>query len=261
MKIMVWTKVQPSRRLGRCARTVWLSGLLAAMPVMVLALDGVATGADPQGPAQIAYAPANAPGPVVIVISGQTGPTSYKKYASELAALGYYTVLLTGKDILNTEHTGEANVRKAIERAQRSPNAIKGKAAVIGFSLGGGGALYNATPQSDLVSMVVAYYPYTLTWANNMDAFVKRFRVPVLVMPGALDRYHNCCVIESMRSMEAAAKKIGAPFELVVYPDANHGFNLETGASGEPGGAYRRDDDLDAWHRTLDMLMRYQALP
>jgi dienelactone hydrolase len=124
-----------------------------------------------------------------------------------LAALGYYAVLLTGKDILNPEHTGEGNLRKAIERAQRSPNALKGKAAVIGFSLGGGGALYNATPQSDLVSMVVAYYPYTLTWANNMDAFVKRFRVPVLVLPGGRDRYHNCCVIESMQAMEAAAQK------------------------------------------------------
>jgi dienelactone hydrolase len=238
-----------------------ISGLLAVMPVLALALDGVATDADPVGPAQIAYAPTNTPGPVVIVISGQTGPASYKKYASELAALGYYTVLLTGKDILNTEHTGEGNLRKAIQRAQSSPDAIKGKAAVIGFSLGGGGALYNAAPQSDLVSMVVAYYPYTLTWANTMDAFVKRFRVPVLVMPGALDRYHNCCVIESMRAMEAVAKKIGTPFELVVYSEANHGFNLKTGANGEPVGAYRHDDDLDAWRRTLEMLMRYQALP
>jgi dienelactone hydrolase len=240
---------------------VWLSGLLAVMPVLAFALDGVATDAGPDGPAQIAYAPANAPGPVVMVISGQTGPASYKKYTSELAALGYYAVLLTGKDILNPEHTGEGNLRKAIERAQRSPNALKGKAAVIGFSLGGGGALYNATPQSDLVSMVVAYYPYTLTWGNNMDAFVKRFRVPVLVLPGAKDRYHNCCVIESMQAMEAAAKKTRTPFELVVYPEANHGFNLETGASGEPMGAYRHDDDLDAWRRTLEMLKRFQALP
>jgi dienelactone hydrolase len=36
-------------------------------------------------------------------------------------------------------------LKKAIARAQRLPHAIPDKAAVIGFSLGGG-ALYNATP-------------------------------------------------------------------------------------------------------------------
>ena len=247
--------------MGRHAGRLLISGMLAMLPALSWSLDGLAADAGPDGPAQIAFASPNAPGPIVIVISGQTGPASYKTYASELAALGYYAVLLTGKDILNAEHTGAANLRKAIERAQRSPNAMKGRAAVIGFSLGGGGALYNAAPQSDLVSMVVAYYPYTLTWANNMDALVTRFRVPVLVMPGSLDRYHNCCVIESMQAMEAAAKRIASPFELVVYPQANHGFNLKTGASGEPMGAYRREDDLDAWRHTLEMLKRYQALP
>ena len=42
-----------------------------------------------------------------------------------------------------------------------------------------------------------------------------------------------------MHAMEAAAKANSAPFELVVYPDANHGFNRESGALGEPMRAYR----------------------
>jgi len=50
-------------------------------------------------------------------------------------------------------------------------------------------------------------------------------------------------------------------FELVVYPEANHGFNLKTGASGEPMGVYREDDDRDAWRRTVDMLKLYHPLP
>jgi hypothetical protein len=37
----------------------------------------------------------------------------------------------------------------------------------------------------------------------------------------------------------------------------NHGFNLQTGVKGEPVGAYRLDDDRNAWYRTIEMLSRY----
>ena len=260
MNEMIRKHVQPGRHLAQAAALL-IGWLFAVVILPAFAMEGVSTDAGPDGPAQTAYAPASGVGPVVIVISGQTGPNSYQTYAAELAGLGYYSVLLTGKDILNPELTGDANLKKAIARAQGSPNALKGKVAVIGFSLGGGGALYNATPLGDLVSMVVAYYPYTKTWANKMPWFVKRFRVPVLVMPGGKDRYKDCCVIASMRAMEDAAKQIGAKFELVEYPEANHGFNLEKGANGEPGGAYRSADASDAWNRTVDMLKQYQPLP
>ena len=50
-------------------------------------------------------------------------------------------------------------MRRAIERAQRSPKALPGKTVVIGFSMGGGGALTYAAGMPDLVSAVVAYYP------------------------------------------------------------------------------------------------------
>jgi hypothetical protein len=259
MNTTISKNMQPSRHLAQAAALL-IGWLLAVIALPAFALEGVFTEAGPDGPAQTAYAPVSGVGPVVIVISGQTGPNSYQKFASELAGVGYYSVLLTGKDILNPERTGEANLKKAIARAQGSPNAVKGKVAVIGFSLGGGGALYNATPLADLVSMVVAYYPYTTTWADKMPWFVKRFQVPVLVMPGGKDRYQDCCVIESMRAMDAAAKQTGAKFELVEYPDANHGFNLEKGAHGEPVGAYRSADASDAWRRTVDMLKQYQPL-
>ena len=63
-----------------------------------------------------------------------------------------------------------------------------------------------------------------------------------------------------MQAMEAAAKARGAQFELVVYPEANHGFNLEKGAHGEPMGVYRQNDDRDAWRRTVEMLKRYHPV-
>lgn len=98
----------------------------------------------------------------------------------------------------------------------------------------------------ELVSMVVAYYP-AVSFLLNAAVLAKRFRVPVLVLTGEQDRYNNCCLIESMRAMEAAAREIGAPFELVVYPQAGHSFNMF-------GTNYRRDDERDAWKRTLEML-------
>ena len=224
------------------------------------AADGVSTEESPDGPAQTVYAPANGPGPVIIVISGQSGPASYQTYAAELSRLGYYTVLIAGKDILNPVHTGPANLKKAIDRAQRSPSTVKGKVAVIGFSLGGGGALYNAANMPDLVSVVIAYYPYTRTWSNKIDSLVKRFKVPVLVLAAQLDTYKDCCVIDSMLAMKTSADGYGAKFDLIVYPEADHGFNLETGAKGEPGRAYRRDDARDAWRRTIEMLRRYHPI-
>src|SRR5450830_1484365 len=138
MNTMMCRHVHPGRHFAHAAALL-IGWLFAVVALPAFALEGVFTEAGPDGPAQTAYAPASGVGPVVIVISGQTGPNSYQKYASELAGLGYYSVLLTGKDILNPELTGEANLKKAIARAQGSPNALKGKAAVIGFSLGGGG--------------------------------------------------------------------------------------------------------------------------
>jgi carboxymethylenebutenolidase len=147
-------------------------------------------------------------------------------------------------------------LRKAIDRAQRSPHAVPGKTAVIGFSQGGGGALAHASNMPELVSVVVTYYPTIshpiISEAKNPGSFVKRFRVPILVLAGERDQ-NACCPIESMRAMEVAAKESGAKFELVVYPQADHGFNRK-------GRAYRRDDDRDAWRRTTEMLRLHHPL-
>jgi dienelactone hydrolase len=244
--------------------------ILAACAALtaVHANEGVTTAADRSGPAQTAYAPAEGgSGPVIVVISGKTGPASYQYYAEALSKIGYYAVLVDGNDILipprrgTSGYTGGDNLKKAIERAQHSPDAVPGKVAVIGFSLGGGGALYHAAAMPNEVCMVVAYYPFTRAWANDMNNLVKNFQVPVMVLAGGADHYHDCCVVESMLAMEEAAKAKALPFELVVFPEANHGFNLRTAAQGEPAKAYRHEDALKAWHRTVVMLKQHHPLP
>src|SRR6267142_1526169 len=131
----------------------WAVLALFAAPALA---EGIFSDRGPDGPAQTAYAPAKGPGPVVIVLSGASGQNSYHAYAGELSRLGYYSVLLDGNDILTRQQDGAANLKKAIDRAQRSPHALPGKAAVVGFSRGGGGALAHGANMPEEVSMVVA---------------------------------------------------------------------------------------------------------
>ena len=225
-----------------------------ALSLLALAgCSGAMTTAGGDGPAQTAYAPPSGKGPIVVLLSGQSGPGQYQAIAGAVAKLGYHAVLLDGKDVLTREQDGRGNLRKAIERAQTSPSAVPGKAAVIGFSRGGGGSLVFAADMPEQVSAVVAYYPAT-SFVSDASLIAERFQVPVLILAGQRDRYHNCCPIESMRAIERGARERSKEFELVVYPYADHGFNL-------PGsGNYRGDDEADAWKRTVEMLRRHQLL-
>jgi dienelactone hydrolase len=205
-----------------------------------------------EGSSQREYDPPSGRGPIVILLSGYSGLDMYLSYAAEVARLGYYAVLLDGKDVsLGRGMYGEDYLRRAIEQAQRSPKALPGKAVVIGFSMGGGGALAHAAHMPDIVSAVVAYYPLTKD-VLDMRSFVARFQIPILVLAAGLDPEY--CPIESMRAMETAAKEGRTPFELVVYPNAYHAFTWENTP------IYRPEDVADAWQRTTKMLSQYQPL-
>lgn len=228
---------------------VWGVAALALAPLPVFSADEPAN----QGPPQEVFLPKAQKGPIVVVLSGQSGPPSYRRYAGQLADRGYYTALLDGKDILTRQQDGAKNLQMAITKAQTAANAVPGKVAVIGFSQGGGGVLAHAVSMPDLISMAVVHYPAT-SWSKNLDGIAGRIQIPILVLAAELDRYNNnCCGIESMRELETAAKAKQKPLELVVYPKADHGFNLD-------GRQYRSDDTADAWKRATEMLDRYQPV-
>jgi dienelactone hydrolase len=210
--------------------------------------SGLYTAANQDGPAQTAYVPPSGNGPVIVVLSGATGPRLYDSFAAALAKEGYYVVLLDGNDVRRNA-AGDATLRQAIARAQTTPSAIPGKVGVVGFSLGGGMALQRAAGMPESVSVVVVYYPTTSFVSDSAD-LARRFRVPVLMLAGEQDRYNNCCLIETARAIEAAAKQQKASFTLISYPLAEHGFNLAV-------PAYRAQDDVDAWKRTLEALRQH----
>jgi len=216
---------------------------IALAPSAALAQDG---------PPQEVFLPKGDKGPVVVVISGQSGTPNYRSYATQVAGLGYYTVLIDGKDILTRAQDGAQNLRSVIARAQASPNGTPGKVVVIGFSQGGGGVLAHAVAMPELVTAAVVHYP-AVSWARSIAGVAGRIQIPILVLAAERDRYNNCCLIETIRELEAAAKTKQLPLELVVYPNADHGFNLN-------GRNYRADDTADAWRRATEMLAKHNPV-
>ena len=197
------------------------------------------------------YAPPTGRAPAVVVVSGGNGIAGYRDFSAKLAATGYYVVLIDGNDVLIRPSDvrgldGAANLLKVIREAKAADKAISGKVALVGFSLGGGGVLLHGAPLGEHVAAVVAYYPAITYMGPDMRPLASRMQAPVLVLAGGKDRYKGCCVVESMRALADAPKTV--PFELVVYPDAHHAFNLPFPQ------VYREEDANDAWRRTTDFL-------
>jgi dienelactone hydrolase len=197
------------------------------------------------------FLPKSGKGPGVLIISGQTGPDSRRAYAKDVAAEGYYVLLLDGNDIHSRTKPGAQNFKDAVASMLASPNNTANKIAVVGFSLGGGGVLAQAVHQTETVSGVVAIYPAT-SWIQNVDGLANRINVPLLFIAAEKDTYNNCCLIEKAREIEAAAKSKNKSFEFVTYPDAEHGFDLT-------GRNYRRDYVADSWKRTMEAIKKAHA--
>jgi len=207
-----------------------------------------------QGPQYEIFPPVGSKGAIVVVVSGYSGPGLYRDFSSKIAELGYYTVLMDGKDLIDPGTLGlivpaAENLQTVIAVSKSSPQAIPGKVSLVGFSVGGAGVLSFGAKLKDQVSAVVAYYPAITSMSLDMKKFAKKFQTPVLLFAGVKDLYHNCCLIGSMRELANAPKTV--PFELVEYPNARHGFNLKSLPF-----AYRHQDATDSWERTVAFLNR-----
>jgi dienelactone hydrolase len=198
------------------------------------------------------FLPAHGRGAIVIVASGAAGTPIYREISSKLAGLGYYTVLMDGNDVFSqfipSEH-GESNLRKSIVDAQAAPQALPGKVALVGLSIGGAGVLLHGAAMHERVSAIVAYYPAINRLPIDEARLAERLRTPVLVLAAGKDEQNNCCRIESMRALALAPKAVS--LELVEYPNAGHGFNLH-----DSRFVYRADDSDDAWARAAAFLIR-----
>jgi dienelactone hydrolase len=197
----------------------------------------------PIAQAQEEIPPPQGKGRVVVVASGMSGPEHYKTISRAIAQLGYDVVLFDGNPMEGTH--GEA-LKAAIQQAQQMPHALAGKVALVGFSLGGGISLGYGVHWPDQVAVVIAWYPAT-GMIRDIPGFASRLQVPVLMFAGEKDTFRNCCLIETARSLAAAATATGKPFELITYPKTEHDFV-------DGGSHYNPTSYKDAFDRTAAKL-------
>jgi len=212
------------------------------------------------------------PFPVVLVCAEVFGLNPYvKDVCRRLAKAGYYaivpdlysrTVDLTTitniaeiMPVVNSKYDSEliGDYDATVEFARASFNADVSRVAMTGFCRGGRTTLIYAAAQPSLKAVAAWYGPvggqasaYTPRTAMDRAA---EFKVPVLGLYGGKDAG---IPVEQVEKFFAALKASGTPSELVVYPDAGHGFH----ADFRPDN-YRKADAESAWSRMLAWFRKY----
>jgi dienelactone hydrolase len=185
---------------------------------VLLAASSVARADSPTGQE---FPPPQGKGRVVVVSSGMSGPAHYTQVAQEIAKLGYDVVLFDGNAEEGTQGDG---LKSAIATALTMPNALPGKVALVGFSLGGGESLYYGSQWADQVAGIVVWYPAN-AFIKNVTGFAGRLAVPVVAFAGGKDHFRNgCCTAVNDQTLQSAAVGGGKSFDLTVYPEADHDF-------------------------------------
>jgi len=147
---------------------------------------------------------------------------------------------------LNIEQAAK-DARGAAQFLASHPKTSSTKIAVIGFCMGGMLALMTGTVASDVVGAVVDCYGVP---PQKKPDYSKLKGNPVLGIFGGKDEW----VMNALPALEADLKAAGAPFEKVIYPNADHAFLNEQRAD-----VHRPDDAKDAWPKIMSFLKRNVA--
>ena len=203
------------------------------------------------------------PFPSIVVIHTSQGLTEAdRQYCARLAREGFICIVPAflrahgiKQDMKMTAFTTDreailADFRQIIGMLGRLPMAKPGAVGAVGFSNGGLFSVLLAAQHQ--VKAGVAYYGALVGVMQPLpnNPFLQSFTTtsaPVLLLAGENDTTMGMAPV---RRLEEIIKAAGAPYELVVYPDAEHGFdrnNLRPG-NGAAG--------LDAWARTLAFLRK-----
>jgi carboxymethylenebutenolidase len=107
--------------------------------------------------------------------------------------------------------------------------------------MGGGYSLDVALQEPALAADVINYGHL----ACDADS-LKKIRAPVLGIFGAQDRG---VPVDDVKKFEQDLKQQGNKVEVIIYPDAGHGFQNPNNKTG-----YRADDTADAWKHITSFL-------
>ena len=134
--------------------------------------------------------------------------------------------------------------------AANKGNALK--LGITGFCYGGRIVWLYAAHNADLKAGV-AWYGRLLGAPNEMQPkhpvdLAKEIKAPVLGLYGADDQGIPVSDVEDMR---AELKAAGRVFDIVLYPNAPHGFHADYRAS------YRKQAAQDGWRRMLEWFRKH----
>ncbi len=194
------------------------------------------------------------PFPAVVLLHGCTGlerNTSHRtvwrglrRHAALLNKNGYATLVVDSfgsrgitdgcRHPLKYYPLQVSDARDAFDHLSGLPFIDKERIGLVGLSLGGGTALRIAAAKDDNYSAFVAYYPYC-------DRSINPFKRPLLIMVGAKDDWTPARLC---RNLEERLRQVfeAQDFELVVYPNAHHSFDLPiTGVHSVEGHTVAQD--------------------
>jgi len=196
------------------------------------------------------------PFPGIIVIHEWWGLNDWvKDQASKLSDQGYVTLaidLYRGKvattpelahEIMRgvPEDRAKRDLHAAFEFLSSQPNVKKARIAAIGWCMGGGYALDVALQEPTLRADVINYGHLATDPAS-----INKINAPILGLFGGQD---HGITVDDVKTFEQALKQNGKKVDIVIYPDAGHGFENPNNKDG-----YRAQDTADAWTRTVNFL-------
>jgi carboxymethylenebutenolidase len=138
----------------------------------------------------------------------------------------------------------DGDVRATSTWIKQQPFVRAERIGITGFCWGGAVVWRSAMVDPDIRAGVA--------WYGQLKPLIPRaaeLRAPVLGLYGALDQGIPQTDVEAMRAALRAAGKTGS--EIIVYPDAQHGFHADYRAS------YNERDAKDGWARMLSHFTRH----
>ena len=205
----------------------------------------------------VLYAPeGKGPFPGIVVIHEWWGLNDWvKEQASRLSDQGYIALaidLYRGKvattpdeahEIMRgvPEDRAKRDLHAAVEFLKAQSNVKKDRIASIGWCMGGGYSLDVALQEPTLTAAVINYGRL----ASDSES-LQKIHASILGLFGGQDRG---IPPEDVKKFEQSLRQQGKKVEVVIYPDAGHGFENPNNKTG-----YRADDTADAWKRTVGFL-------
>lgn len=136
--------------------------------------------------------------------------------------------------------------------AEKTGQGEVSKLAITGFCWGGR-IVWLYAAHNPKLKAGVAWYGRLVGQSNERTPqhpldVAPHIKVPVLGLYGGADRGIPLDTVEKMRQ---ALKEAGSPSEIIVYPDAPHGFHADYRPS------YRKEAAEDGWKRLLDWFKQH----